>query len=214
MLRPSIKEVALNEVLLKSPNLINDIGATLLLLREGPVSLSGDIQQMFLEVGVKKEDRSALRLLLCPPGSRKRPTVYEMQETFGSVSSPFICSQVLRHIADLHREEFPEATEKVYKNFYVDNLLDSFYTEDKASRAVKNSTALLKKGGFYLNQWLSSSRRVLSRIPEGDRNQPRLNLDIEDLPTKRTLGVLYDSESDSFVLMLKLTLKQGLRIGS
>ncbi|XP_045034645.1 uncharacterized protein LOC123475716 [Daphnia magna] len=106
--------IALNEVLVKGPNLINDIGATLLLLREKPVSLSGDIQLMFLQVGVKKEDRSALRFLWRTPGSRKRPTVYEMQrQIFGSVSSPFICSQVLRHIADLHREEFPEAAERV-----------------------------------------------------------------------------------------------------
>ncbi|XP_045032645.1 uncharacterized protein LOC123474497 [Daphnia magna] len=168
--------LALNEVLLKGPNLINDIGATLLLFREKSVSLSGDIQQMFLQVGVKKDDHPALRFLWRPPGSRKKPTVYEMQrQIFGSVSSPFICSQVLRHIADIHQE---------------------------ASRAVKDSTALLKKGGFHLNQWFSSSRRVLSRV-EGDCNQPRLNLDQEDLPTKRTLGVLYDSESDSFIFDVK-----------
>ncbi|KZS08018.1 Uncharacterized protein APZ42_028147 [Daphnia magna] len=196
--------VALNEVLLKAPNLINDIGATLLLFREKPVSLSGDIQQMFLQVGVKNEDCSALRFLWRQPGSRKRPTVYEMQrQIFGSVSSPFIFSQVLQHFADLHREEFFEVAERVYKNCYVDNLLDSFYTEEEASRAVKDSTALIKKGGFHLNQWLSSSRRVLSRAPEGDRNQPHLNLDLEDLPTERTLGVLYDSESDSFIFDVK-----------
>ncbi|XP_045033882.1 uncharacterized protein LOC123475353 [Daphnia magna] len=164
----------------------------------------GILQQMFLQVGVKNEDRSALRFLWRPPGSRKRPTVYEMQrQIFGSVSSSSICSQVLRHIADLHREEFPEAAERVYKNFYVDNLLDSFYTEEAASRAVKDSTALIKKGGFHLNQWLSSSLRVLSRVPEGDCNQPRLNLDLEDLPTERTLGFLYDSKSDSFIFDVK-----------
>ncbi|KZS02851.1 Uncharacterized protein APZ42_034559 [Daphnia magna] len=71
--------VALNEVLLMGPKLINDIGATLLLFREKPESLSGDIQPMFLQVGVKNEDRSALRFLWRPPGSRKRSTVYEMQ---------------------------------------------------------------------------------------------------------------------------------------
>ncbi|XP_045033908.1 uncharacterized protein LOC123475368 [Daphnia magna] len=163
--------VALNEILLKGPNLINYIGVTLLLFRERPVSLSGDIQQMFLQVGLKKEDRSTLRFLWRSPGSRKKPTVYERQRPiFGSILSPFICSKVLRQIADLHREEFPEAAEKVYKNFYVDYLLDIFYTEDEASRVVKDSTALLKKN---------------------------------DLPTERTLGVLYDNESDSFVFDVK-----------
>nr|CAH0101558.1 unnamed protein product [Daphnia galeata] len=41
---------------------------------------------------------------------------------------------------------------------------------------------------------LSSSREVLAFVPESDRNQPRLNLDLDDLPTKRTFPVstLYD----------------------
>ena len=141
--------IALNEVLLKGPSLINDIGSTLLLFREKTVSLSGDIQQMFLQVGVKKQDRSALPFLWRPPGTGNRPTIYEMQrQIFGSISSPYICSQVLRHVADLHREEFPEASERIYRNFYVDNLLDSFYTEEEANKAVQDSTALLRKGGF------------------------------------------------------------------
>ena len=125
------------------------------------------------------------------------------RQIFGSISSPFICSQVLRHIADLNREEFPQAAERIYTNFYVDNYLDSFYTEAEAIQAVEDSTALLKKGGFHLNQWLSSSREVLALVPESDRNQPRLNLDLDDLPTERTLGVLYDSESDHFIFDVK-----------
>jgi hypothetical protein len=50
-------------------------------------------------------------------------------------SFPFICSQVLRPIADLNREEFPQAADRVNTNFYVDNLLDSFYTEAEATQA-------------------------------------------------------------------------------
>jgi hypothetical protein len=204
--------VALNEVLLKGPSLVNDIGTTLLLFREKTFSLSGDIQQMFLQVGVKKEDRSALRFLWRPPGNRNPPTIYEMQrQIFGSISSPFICSQVLRHVADLYREEFPEAAQRIYTNFYVDNLLDSFYTEEEAIQAVKDSTALLKKGGFHLNQWLSSSRQVLALVPECDRNQPRLNLDLDDLPTERTLGVLYDSESDHFIFDVKCNVEANTK---
>jgi hypothetical protein len=204
--------VTLNEVLLKDPSLVNDIGTTLLLFREKTFALSGDIQQMFLQVSVKKEDRSALRFLWRPPGNRNPPTVYEMQrQIFGSISSPFICSQVLRHVADLNKDEFPEAAQRIYTNFYVDNLLDSFYTEEEAIQAVKDSTALLKRGGFHLNQWLSPSRQVLALVPEGDRNQPRLNLDLEDLPTERTLGVLYDSEVDHFIFDVKCNVEANTK---
>jgi hypothetical protein len=204
--------VALNEVLFKGPSLFNDIGTTLLLIREKKFSLSGDVHQMFLQVGVKKKDCSALRFLWSPPGTRNPPTVYEMQrQIFGSISSPFICSQVLRHIADINRAEFPQAAERVYSNFYVDNLLDSFYTKAEATQAVKDSTALLKKGGFHLNQWLSSSREVLAIFPKSYRNQPHLNLDLDDLPTERTLGVLNDSESDHFIFDVKCNVEANTK---
>lgn len=65
---------------------------------------------------------------------------------------------------------------------------------------VKYSKALLKRGEFHLNQWLSSSRQVLCLVTEGDRNQPLLDLDLEDLPTERKLCVLYDRKIDSFIL--------------
>ena len=79
----------------------------------------------------------------------------------------------------------------------------SFTRKQKQINCYKDSTALLKKGGFHLNQWLSSSREVLALVLESDRNQPRLNLDLDDLPTERTLGVLYDSESDHFIFDVK-----------
>jgi hypothetical protein len=69
----------------------------------------------------------------------------------------------------------------------------------------------LKKGGFHLNQWLSSSREVLALVPESDRNEPPLNLDLEDLPTERTLGVLYDSESDHFIFDVKCNVEANTK---
>lgn len=54
---------------------------------------------------------------------------------------------------------------------------------------------------------MSSPRRVLSCVPEGDLNQPHLNLDLEDLPKENTLRVLYNSENDSFIFDVKSELK-------
>lgn len=88
-------------------------------------------------------------------------------------------------------------------NFYVDKLLDSFYTEEEASQVVKDFTALLKNTVLHLNQWIYSFRRVLSLVSEGCRNQSRLNLHLEDIQTERTLGALYDSGSDNFIFDVK-----------
>ena len=196
---------SLNDVLLKGSNLLNDVVDVLLLFRERAVSLSGDIKQMFLQVRVLPEDQSALRFLWRPPGTRSPPTIYQMQvQIFGSISSPFICSNVLQHNAELHRLEFPNVVDRIKRNFYVDNLLDSFDTEDEAIQASKDYSNLLKKGGFHLNQWISSSRKVLSSLPREDLSNPLLNIDLEDLPSERTLGVLYNSESDVFIFKINL----------
>lgn len=40
-------------------------------------------------------------------------------------------------------------------------------------------------------------------MPEGDRNQPRLDFDLEDLLTERTSGVLYKSKIDSIIFDVK-----------
>ena len=45
---------------------------------------------------------------------------------------------------------------------------------------------------------MSNSREVLSKIPEADRAKPTFDLDLENLPVQRTLGVQWDVERDAF----------------
>lgn len=125
-------------------------------------------------------------------------------QIFGAISSPFICLNILQYNAEQHRQDFPDEADRIKKNFYVDNLLDSFDTEDEAIKASKEYSSLLKRGGFHLNQWMSSSRRVLAALPKVDLSNPLLNIDLEDLPVERTLGVLYDSECDVFIFKINL----------
>ena len=87
---------------------------------------------------------------------------------------------------------------KVEQNFYVDNYLDSFNTEEEAMNISKQLAELLSKEGFDLVQWISSSRRVLAALPSGDLINPDLNLDLDQLPVERALGVLWNCQLDSF----------------
>ncbi|KAL9984241.1 hypothetical protein ACROYT_G006514 [Oculina patagonica] len=58
--------------------------------------------------------------------------------------------------------------------------------------------SLLERGGFRLTKWTSNSREVLANIPEDKRAQPTLNLDLDQLPIERALGVLWNIETDVF----------------
>ena len=46
---------------------------------------------------------------------------------------------------------------------------------------------------------MSNSREVLSEIPDRERARPTLDLDLENLPLERTLGVQWDVEKDAFL---------------
>ena len=50
---------------------------------------------------------------------------------------------------------------------------------------------------------MSNSREVLSKIPEADRGKPTLDLDLENLPVERTLGVQRDVEKDAFLFKVR-----------
>ncbi len=66
---------------------------------------------------------------------------------------------------------------------------------------------MCSRGGFRLTKWISNSRTVLNAIPEEDRDKKVKNLDLEhdNLPLERALGVLWCAESDVF--KFKVTIK-------
>ena len=50
---------------------------------------------------------------------------------------------------------------------------------------------------------MSNSQEVLSKIPDADRVKPTLDLDLENLPVERTLGVQWDVEKDAFLFKVR-----------
>jgi ribonuclease HI len=70
---------------------------------------------------------------------------------------------------------------------------------------------LLKKAGFHLTQWLSSSRKFLSQFPSIDLISPKLNLDLDKLPVERTLGILYNPEKDVLCFKVKINADSGTK---
>ncbi len=92
-----------------------------------------------------------------------------------------------------------EAVDTVKKNMYVDDLMKSSGTVEKAIRLVEQLRELLSRGGFRLTKWCSNKREVLSAIPLKERAKSVANLEIEKLPTESTLGLKWNAEQDQFV---------------
>ena len=137
--------VALNDVLLKGPDLIEPQFGVLLRFQEKKIAVSTDIEKMFNQVSVLENDRSALRYLWRPIGKSKPPYTYEMQvQVFVAVSSPTICNFVLQRAAKDCAAEFPFASTRVEEKYYVDN-----YHYLTLTIAKKTPERLSKTSSFF-----------------------------------------------------------------
>ena len=86
----------------------------------------------------------------------------------------------------------------VDRNFYVDDCLVSVDTKEEAKKPVKDLMSLLQEGGFRLTKWVSSSREVMSAIPDAERAKSVVNLDLEELPIERALSISWNVENNCF----------------
>ena len=99
------------------------------------------------------------------------------------------------------------------RNFYVDDLLKSTVTVEQAIDLALKLIALLQEGGFRLTKFLSNRREVLQAIPAKERASPTLDLDLDQLPINRTLGLCWDAETDKFYFTSISTNKPATKRG-
>lgn len=196
------RQTTLNQQLLQGPDEANHLVGVLSRFRQETVGLVADIEAMFHQVLVEPRDCDVLRFLWWPDGDLTKELVeYRMvKHLFGAKSYPSIANFCLKKTADLEKEAIdPEAVETVKKNMYVDDLMKSAGTTQKAINLVEQLHELLARGGFRLTKWYSNSRKVIAVIPECERAKSVANLEIERLPTESALGMKWNIEDDEFV---------------
>lgn len=194
---------SLNGELLQGPDLTNKLIGVMLRFRLNPIALMTDIEGMFHQVRVAREDVDFLRFLWWPNGDIAEECVEHrmLVHIFGAVSSPSCATFALLMTAEDNKDKYPaEVVDTVKQNFYVDDCLKSVSSVEQAVQLYKNLKEMCSKGGFHLNKWLSNHRSVLARIPEEERAKEvkTLNLDRDKLPMERALGTQWDIERDIF----------------
>ena len=199
---------SLNAELLKGPDLTNSLIGVLNRFRQEPVGVMADITAMFHQVKVPDSDADFLRFLWWPEGNVSLPPVEHRMKVhlFGATSSPSCATYALRRAAEDSREHFKQETvDTVLQNFYVDDLLKSVPSAEKAKQLIVNITAICQTGGFHLLKWATNSRKLLTFIPVEERTKEikELNLDCDKLPTERALGLQWGIENDHFTFNVR-----------
>ncbi|XP_068215788.1 uncharacterized protein [Palaemon carinicauda] len=132
-------------------------------------------------VKVPEEDRDYLRYLWWPEGvTSKKLQVFRIKShVFGPRSSPSVVNFCLRKTAlDFGSKYNEEASNSIRRNFYVDNLLKAMDDEEECIKLTRDLINLYGDGGFRLNQWTSSCKRILAAIPGEERDDSVAVLDL------------------------------------
>ena len=209
---------SLNDQLLQGPDLTNSLVGVLTRFQQEPVAFMGDIEAMFYQVLVPAEQRDFLRFLWWPNGDMSAKLVeYRMTvHPFGAVSSPSCSNYALRKTANDNEDEHgSEVADTLRRNFYVDDCLRSVSTEGKAKDQIDGLRQACGNGGFRLTKFICNRRSVLESIPEEERSKDvkTLDLNYDDLPIERALGVQWCVESDTFKFRITVKDKPVTRRG-
>ena len=188
----------LNDYWAKGPDLLNNILDVLIRFRENKVAFIGDIKKMYHTVGTKELDQHTHRFLWRDMEKTKEPDTYAIQRvSFGDKPSGAIATVALRKTAEMGKNHFPEAAQIILNSTYMDDIIESVDTQERANQLTDDIEKLLEEGGFKLKEWTYSndnSNRDDTKIPV-----------VPSTATEKVLGVVWDPRQDHF----KFTVKSG-----
>lgn len=187
--------ISLNDVLLKGPDITNNLKDILLRFRREEIAVIGEVEQMFHNLDL--------------PLKEYRMTVH----VFENRPSPAVATYGLRRCV-AHSD--PDVIDFVSNNFYVDDRLLSSPHEEIAADLMKRTQMTLKEGGrLKLHKISSNSKLVLMKFPAHDLAKDLKDLDIgkDDLPVQRILGLSWDINADVFTFKISSDQKPFTRRG-
>ncbi|XP_077553123.1 uncharacterized protein LOC144167838 [Haemaphysalis longicornis] len=162
----------LNDSLESGPNLNPDLVALLLNFRTHPIALVADVEKAFLQIGVKEEDRDALRFLWYKDPPRPNEPIPEIETwrmtrlTFGTTASPFLLAATLQHHFQAMESAYPGTARTLRKSVYVDDLLTGAASEAEAKRLYAEANEIFMLAGMRLHKWGSNSAPLTGMFEE------------------------------------------------
>ena len=195
---------SLNDNLLVGPQVQSDLFSILLRFRQFPIALKSDCEKMYRQVLVRPADQPFQRIIWrSNPGDSLE--IYELSTvTYGTASAPYLATRALVQLAIDEAADFPVASATLRKDCYVDDLMTSVSSEEEAIDLQRDLVSLLQRGGIPLRKWCSNNAAVMKAVPLEDR-EPKLSLSIDgENSTVKTLGVHWNTASDSFSFAVKL----------
>ena len=126
------KGVSLNDKLLSGPDLLRNLVGIVFRFREHLIAITADIESMFLQVAVPKEECRVLRFLWRDKPDDNIEIFEYTRHVFEAKSSPTCANYGFQQCGRENKSEFPVAAATIDRNFHMYNLVKSVYTTQEA----------------------------------------------------------------------------------
>ncbi|XP_060804946.1 uncharacterized protein LOC132902740 [Amyelois transitella] len=188
--------VSLNDELMVGPQIQEDMRSLVIRWRMKRVCFTADVQMMYRQILVTKEDADFQRILWRDStGTIKDYRLLRI--TFGTACAPYLAVKTLQQIAKDEGKEHPVAAKTIHEDFYMDDLMSGSDTVPEALDTAMNIAEILKRGGMNLQKWTSNSSEFLKQIKPSNRSI-KVKLDIKLDGMTKALGVSWNMGEDVF----------------
>lgn len=154
---------------------------------------------MYRQILISDTDRDYLRILwrFNPKGSIEE---YRLRTvTYGTSAAPFQAIRTLQHLATLGKLTHPIASQVLYSDTFVDDILTGAESIQSALKIQDQLTKLLSSGHFTLRKWASNAPEVVNAVPEEARSTlSSFSFDDESETGLKVLGLHWDPKHDHF----------------
>ena len=201
------KGQVLNDFWAKGPDLLNNPLGIVMRFREEAHAIVGDIKKMYHSVKLKPGlDWHTHRFLWRDLDLTKPPETYVLTSpSFGDRPAGTIATVALQETAKMGTTISPLAVEVIMKNSYVDDLIDSFKSDEMARKIASEISEILQHGNFFIKEWIFSSDHDISS------SEYDITCVTGDNKKTSVLGCKWDRSTDSFVFSVKLNFSEKKR---
>ena len=191
--------LSLNDVMLRGPNLQQDLMNLILKWRQFKYAFTADIEKMFRQIRISNKDQN-LQMILWRDNPNKKLLEYHLATiSYGTKAAPFLAMMTLKRLAHDERPNFQDslAPSVLEESFYMDDLIHGAHSIQAAKQLQTDMTNLLKTGGFHLRKWKSNSPKLLKHV-----NVPGQEQDPFDF--KQVESTKRDPQTDNFTFQSQL----------
>lgn len=121
-------DLSLNDCLMVEPSVQEDIFSILIRFRIYNIVLTADVAKIYRQILIAESDRPYHRILW-RNDSEKNKTCELQTVTYGTTLAAFLATRCLQELGHKSKNRFPEASDVVLHDLYVDDLLTGSLTQ-------------------------------------------------------------------------------------